>query len=108
MHLFNKSILNFKLGKYLTESNIAYIIFSPDYVPLFWSPEAERLLPDYLIKNTKIRLQDYLKTVLLEEDYIRLSAFIKSNPKTAAFDNRKTRCRKGKQYAKPFFGKCKP
>ena len=50
MHLFNKSILNFKLGKYLTESNIAYIIFSPDYVPLFWSPEAERLLPDY--KNT--------------------------------------------------------
>lgn len=86
MHLFNKSILNFKLGKYLTESNIAYIIFSPDYVPLFWSPEAERLLPDYLIKNTKIRLQDYLKTVLLEEDYIRLSAFIKSNPKTAAFE----------------------
>ena len=59
MHLFNKNISNCKLGKYLTESNIAYIVFSPDYVPLFWSHEAEKLLPDYLVKNTKEQIHDY-------------------------------------------------
>jgi len=84
--LFNKSISNFKLGKYLADSNIAYIIFSHNYVPLFWSPEAEKLLPDYLVKNTKEQVHDYLKKVLSEEEYIRLSVFIKNNPKTAVFE----------------------
>lgn len=86
MPLFNKSISNFKLGKYLADSNIAYIIFSHNYVPLFWSPEAEKLLPDYLVKNTKEQVHDYLKKVLSEEEYIRLSVFIKNNPKTAVFE----------------------
>ena len=53
MPLFNKSISNFKLGKYLADSNIAYIIFSHNYVPLFWSPEAEKLLPDSFVFLTK-------------------------------------------------------
>ena len=86
MPLFNKNISNFRLGKYLNESNIAYIIFSPDYIPLFWSPEAERLLPDYLIKNTKVQIYDYVRKILSEEDFIRFSVFIKNNPKTAAFE----------------------
>ena len=86
MPLFNKNISNFKLGKYLNSSNVAYIIFSSDYIPLFWSPAAERLLPEYLVKNTKERIHDYLKKVLSEEEYIRLSVFIKNNPKTAVFE----------------------
>lgn len=86
MPLFNKNISNFKLGKYLNSSNVAYIIFSSDYIPLFWSPEAERLLPEYLIKNTKVQIYDYLKEVLSEEEYIRLSIFMKNNPKTATFE----------------------
>ncbi|UTC67401.1 MULTISPECIES: response regulator [unclassified Treponema] len=88
MHVFNKRISNSRLGKYLIASNIGYIIFSPEYVPLFWSPEAEKLLPEYLVKNTKVKLQDYLKTILSEEDYIRLSEFIKTNPKTSGFEAR--------------------
>lgn len=86
MPLFNKNISNFKLGKYLNSSNVAYIIFSSDYIPLFWSPAAERLLPEYLIKNTKVQIYDYLKKVLSEEEYIRLSIFMKNNPKTATFE----------------------
>ena len=86
MPLFNKNISNFKLGKYLNSSNVAYIIFSSDYIPLFWSPAAERLLPEYLIKNTKVQIYDYLKKVLSEEEYTRLSIFMKNNPKTATFE----------------------
>ena len=86
MPLFNKNISNFKLGKYLNSSNVAYIIFSSDYIPLFWSPAAEKLLPEYLIKNTKVQIYDYLKKVLSEEEYIRLSIFMKNNPKTATFE----------------------
>ena len=86
MPLFNKNISNFKLGNYLNSSNVAYIIFSSDYIPLFWSPAAERLLPEYLIKNTKVQIYDYLKKVLSEEEYIRLSIFMKNNPKTATFE----------------------
>ncbi|AGT43019.1 response regulator [Treponema pedis] len=86
MGIFKKSISHGKLGKYLENSNSAYIIFSKDRLPIFWNESAENLLPNYLSLEPKIRFDEYLIKTISPAEYERVKIFLKNYVKKCSFE----------------------
>ncbi len=86
MPIFKKKLSRYKLGKYLHNSNFAYIIFTKDRLPLFWNDAAEKLLHEYLSKEPKIMFDKYLMQILSPDEYKRISIFLANYVKKCSFE----------------------
>lgn len=86
MHEFDKKISELKIGRYLHQSNSAYAIFDKKKFPIFWNKEAEKLMPNYLLKNSKTGLDEYLKKILSQDEYKRISIFLTNYEKRCSFE----------------------